>query len=244
MKGSNNPFPTVLLTERSVAPTGVELPPAGKRRLYVDDTGALKMVDSTGTVTDVGGGGGGGGLADAPSDGNTYARKDGGWIIVTGGGLGDAPSDGNPYGRKDAAWTKVAPFVPSPLSGAYISSGSFSGYTEAMAFDGNTATWWSGAGTTGQYIGIDLGSGHTATVIRVDIMPRADGSETPNGWSIDSSNDGTTWTPIATTPTGGYTLGVYRQITVVGAAPARYFRLAGASGTRGSITELRFWDEV
>ena len=49
-------------------------------------------------------------LTDAPSDGNQYARKDGGWEIVVsgGGGLEDAPSDGIRYGRLNGAWTAVA----------------------------------------------------------------------------------------------------------------------------------------
>lgn len=49
-------------------------------------------------------------LTDAPSDGNQYARKNGGWEIVvsSGGGLEDAPSDGNRYGRQNGAWVTVA----------------------------------------------------------------------------------------------------------------------------------------
>ena len=34
---------------------------------------------------------GGGGITDAPSDGNTYGRKDGAWVAVGGGGGNDPP---------------------------------------------------------------------------------------------------------------------------------------------------------
>lgn len=51
------------------------------------------IIFSGATVTDNGGGdvlititGSGGGISDAPSDGSTYGRKDGAWIVVSGGG--------------------------------------------------------------------------------------------------------------------------------------------------------------
>lgn len=49
---------------------------------------------------------GNGGLADAPSDGNMYVRRNGAWVQIT-QGIADAPSDGTLYGRQDATWTVV-----------------------------------------------------------------------------------------------------------------------------------------
>lgn len=93
-------------------------------------------------------------LADAPSDGTTYGRKDGAWFAIVSGaavwgsitgtvtdqtdltsyitGLGyltDAPSDGTIYGRKDAAWTAIpaAPTLLKTKVNMYASSASFDG---------------------------------------------------------------------------------------------------------------------
>ena len=51
-KGSNNPFPSVLLVEQASTPT---TPSAGQARIYVDDTATplLKFVDDAGTVSTV-----------------------------------------------------------------------------------------------------------------------------------------------------------------------------------------------
>jgi hypothetical protein len=55
------------------------------------------------------------GIADAPSDGTTYGRKDAAWEAVA-AGLPDAPSDGTIYGRKDAAWEAVPGITKIALS--------------------------------------------------------------------------------------------------------------------------------
>lgn len=46
------------------------------------------------------------GLKDAPSDGNTYVRKDGAWVIIS-QGISDALSNGVLYGRKDGVWARA-----------------------------------------------------------------------------------------------------------------------------------------
>ncbi|MFK4515853.1 hypothetical protein ABIF20_003218 [Bradyrhizobium japonicum] len=62
----------------------------------------------------------GGGIADAPSDGTTYGRKNAAWTAVTGGGIPEAPNDGTLYGRKSLAWSAVpaAPPVRDMLTAA------------------------------------------------------------------------------------------------------------------------------
>ena len=49
-----------------------------------------------------------GSVADAPSDGQYYSRRNLGWAVSP-GGLTDAPLDGQVYGRKSATWTIVPP---------------------------------------------------------------------------------------------------------------------------------------
>lgn len=90
-----------------------------------------------------------GGIPDAPRDGTTYGRKDGGWVAVSGGGLADAPSDGNFYGRKNAAWVGIAPEIIDGLNAASVDSPGSSnrfvtvsllnsyGYTQEAPINGN-----------------------------------------------------------------------------------------------------------
>lgn len=44
---------------------------------------------------------------EAPIDGQTYGRKDGGWSPVAGGGFGPPPTDGSPYVGLNGAWEKA-----------------------------------------------------------------------------------------------------------------------------------------
>ena len=46
------------------------------------------------------------GVPEAPIDGQTYGRKDAGWV-VGGGGVPEAPVDGQQYGRQSASWTVI-----------------------------------------------------------------------------------------------------------------------------------------
>lgn len=46
-------------------------------------------------------------IPEAPSNGNSYSRSNGQWVVAA-SGLSDAPSDGSQYARKDAGWEKVA----------------------------------------------------------------------------------------------------------------------------------------
>lgn len=52
------------------------------------------------------GGGSGGGIADAPSDGSTYGRKDGAWAGIA-PGLPDVVADGARYVRRSGAWVAL-----------------------------------------------------------------------------------------------------------------------------------------
>jgi hypothetical protein len=48
-------------------------------------------------------------MNDAPSDGNTYGRKNAAWTQT----IGEAPSDGQPYARMNAAWSVALSDAPS-----------------------------------------------------------------------------------------------------------------------------------
>ena len=73
-------------------------------------------------------------LADAPSDGSEYVRKNGAWSVVTGGGGGisDAPSDGNKYARQNGAWVGFS--IPSPSVTNIDLTGNFNGYSMGSGY--------------------------------------------------------------------------------------------------------------
>jgi hypothetical protein len=57
-----------------------------------------------------------GGLADAPADGNLYARENNGWAVVPPPtGVPEAPTNGEVFGRLNAQWVQIP---PSPLTDA------------------------------------------------------------------------------------------------------------------------------
>jgi len=65
----------------SARPATLDLHPEAVGLWYSTDTDTLSAWDGTTWQDDLSGGG----LPDAPSDGNTYGRKDGAWAAVTGG---------------------------------------------------------------------------------------------------------------------------------------------------------------
>lgn len=54
------------------------------------------------------------GIEDAPNDGVSYVRQDGVWVEERVAGVEDAPSDGTPYVRQDADW--VPEIIPEQLT--------------------------------------------------------------------------------------------------------------------------------
>jgi hypothetical protein len=82
--------------------------------------------------------------ADAPSDGNWYGRRNGGWADVT----EEAPADGVSYGRKNGAWVaSVGGAVisdtppPGPLTPGQLWYESDSGNTYLWYQDADTSQW-------------------------------------------------------------------------------------------------------
>lgn len=96
------PDPTYCQTANSLS----DVASAADARTNID---VYSKAETDAAIAAAGGGGGGGGIADAPSDGNQYARKDGAWAVVQGDGAGiaDAPGDSQFYCRQNYAWTPV-----------------------------------------------------------------------------------------------------------------------------------------
>lgn len=93
----------------------------------------------------------------------------------------------------------------------YISSGDLGGFPVSNIGDNNTGTFWTrGAGlSTGQYAGVDLGSGNAQDILEFTFTVRPDAfREDPASMRLQASDDNTTWEtvyvpPLQTTWTAG-----------------------------------------
>jgi hypothetical protein len=118
------------------------------------DTGAAGATGPTGPQ--------GPGIAEAPTDGQQYARQNAAWSVVTGGGGGgipEAPNDGWSYARESGDWTNIGNFT-----GAYVTPQvAGDGIIQVAAFAGGgnaTINLWSGGG---RYKFNALGNGFSFT---------------------------------------------------------------------------------
>jgi hypothetical protein len=61
-----------------------------------------------------------GDIAEAPIDGQQYARKDAAWVVVISGtgGIPEAPTDGTLYGRLNSAWAAGVKLAGDTMTGA------------------------------------------------------------------------------------------------------------------------------
>ena len=103
--------------------------------------------------------------------------------------------------------------------------------------DDATTRWTSGAGQTpGQWLQVDLGSART--IRRVVLDTGVDRGDYPRGYTLETSTDGSTWTPQASGAGGG-------QLTTIDipATSARYVRVTqtGSSGSWWSVADLRVY---
>ena len=116
------------------------------------------------------------------------------------------------------------------------------GTTAANALDGDVATRWTSgtAQAPGQTFTVDLGSTKPINKLLIDAGPTS-ASDYPRGYEVLTSNDGSSWTKVASTY-GGTRIIMVELFTT---AFARHLRLVqtGTSGSWWSIAELAFTSE-
>ncbi|HEY0261070.1 MAG TPA: discoidin domain-containing protein [Lacisediminihabitans sp.] len=113
---------------------------------------------------------------------------------------------------------------------ATASSTENGGTAAALAVDGNAGTRWSSAASDPQWLQVDLGA--SATISQVTLNWEAAYGKS---FQIQTSPDGTTWTPIYTTTTG---TGGTQNLTVSGTG--RYVRMYGT--VRGTQYGYSLWE--
>jgi hypothetical protein len=131
--------------------------------------------------------------------------------------------------------TSPAPFVAS-------SSGNFPGYDPFYAFNAVLANqYWIGNGVTG-FLRIDLGSNSTIVqTYRVQVNDIPEPTRAPKDWTLEGSNDGTTWTVIDTVINEtGWTTGQERSFVCdVTTTAYRYYQInISANNGDGSFIQV------
>lgn len=126
--------------------------------------------------------------------------------------------------------------TPMLLTGTVVSSGVNDGsYPASNIFDGNTSSI--SAFVPGGYVGLDLGSGVTASLTSVKIYPSAGDTAQSSNLTVSTSADGTTWTPVGTTGTS--VDGTYTEFAITSSA-SRFFRITISSGYM-NLAECQFY---
>lgn len=101
-------------------------------------------------------------------------------------------------------------------AGATLSaSSSLSGYPVAQAFDGNASTLWHVDGSpSSAWIQVQLPA--AAAITSFSITPRGDQNDRLDAFTLDASNDGTTWTTLysAANQASGWAQGATKTFTI------------------------------
>ena len=126
----------------------------------------------------------------------------GGFPAAFGGGPNAATASG---GQMNIDYVAVYNKAPGGSTGSNLSQGKTAtssstenaSYTAAEAVDGNTGTRWSSAFSDPQWLQVDLGATHTISQVKLDWE-----AAYAKAFQIQTSNDGTNWTPIYSTTTG------------------------------------------
>ncbi len=149
-------------------------------------------------------------------------------------------------GATFSSWTLVGGVVGAPAfytsdvcnNGTPTASSTFGTiFVAANAFDGNPRgeSYWRATGTTGQ-LQYDLGSGVTKTVKRCVVIG------TPRTFTIEASNNGSSWTTLHTVTNDGGASTAERVYTFTNTTAYRYYRInvSAVNGSQLYVYELQF----
>ncbi|HUO08464.1 MAG TPA: discoidin domain-containing protein [Phycisphaerae bacterium] len=147
---------------------------------------------------------------------------------------------GNPSNYADVAELQFIGTTTSILSGSVITSGAYSGdptYAASNAFDGNPATFFASAASSGGFVGIDLGANNRATLSSVSYLGRSGFESRMSGGIIYGSNDYNHWDTIATITAPS--AGVYSTVNISSTTAYRYI-VYGNPNNYADVADLKF----
>ncbi|MGO8743183.1 MAG: fibronectin type III domain-containing protein [Limisphaerales bacterium] len=117
------------------------------------------------------------------------------------------------------------------------------GNTITNVFDGNTNTYYDATVGTGDWAGLDLGSGAAAIVTQIEYCPRATFASRMVGGQFQGANVANFSSGVVTLFTVSSTPpdGVMTVQTVTNAASFRYLRYIGPANGYCNVAEVEFW---
>ena len=151
----------------------------------------------------------------------------------------------NAYGvssnSAEASATPMIKFVGTVIG----SPGSWGnlGNTITNVFDGNLNTYYDAVNGSGDWAGLDLGSGAAATVMQIKYCPRAGYASRMVGGQFQGANVADFSSGVVTlfTISGTPTDGVMTVQSVTNAASFRYLRYIGPANGYCNVAEVEFW---
>lgn len=111
------------------------------------------------------------------------------------------------------------------------------------AFDGNVSTFVDLQSGNGTWVQADFGEGRDVRLNEVRLTPRSGFALRLNGAWITASNDGVTWTTVATLPTNAYSSNAIMtpsNLLVSDTNTYRYLRFNGAANSFGNVSEIDY----
>ena len=113
-------------------------------------------------------------------------------------------------------------YLMATIGGSSVATGgtasansSYSGMPASNAFDGSTSTAWYSNVTTGPFIlEYDFGSGIAHKIVQYAIHSPSGLGSAPYSWTLQYSDDNSTWTTCDTRTAVAMTVGAYNTFTV------------------------------
>ena len=176
------------------------------------------------------------------------------------GTAGSYNNDGFTFGKALDGDTSTYFNAPAPGNGDFVgidqgptytkltgtgfgTAGSYnnSGNTYSKALDGSLSTYFDApAPGNGDFVGLDLGSGHAAVVTRIGYCPRSTYPSRMVGGIFQGSNDNSAWTTLYTVSSAPATGGLTKTTAISSGTAFRYVRYLAPSGSYGDVAEIEF----
>ena len=158
-------------------------------------------------------------LDDAPSDGNTYGRKDGAWEEITAGSgdVEEAPKDGTPYSRQDGTWVSAGSgaSMPEPPDDGVV----YGRKTESGVSSWEVVTAGPGGGNTVWTADAGEDSPTVADGVQLNDLLYRPAKDQLFIWRVFDLTGQATWMQILANPGGGGTPGDGAIDTITVTAP-------------------------
>ncbi len=157
-----------------------------------------------------------------------------------------------PSGRFEVATIKHNGTYGSDLcSGGTASASSYyQTYTPDRAFDDQTTTEWLSDNSLPGYLQYDFGEGNNKRIAKYRIYYEHPSSydHSPNDWTFEASNDGSTWTTLDTQTGQGWSGNGWKEYTFSNTTQYRYYRIyitdnTGSSDNYVQINETEMMEE-